>query len=106
MIQKVENELLSLRPSDVLTKTKFARAISLQIDFAEEILIELFKENKLRLIIRVDCLSEEYSHPIWFDSLEEYYKADSNHFCDQCGSRYNWKNAKVGFKRGIYTNDH
>lgn len=105
MLQKVELELLSLRPSDVLTKTKFARTISLQIDFAEEILIELFKEKKLRLIIRVDCLNEEYSHSIWFDSLEDYYKADPNLYCDQCASQFNWKNAKVGFKRGIYTND-
>lgn len=105
MIQKVENELLSLRPSDVLTKTKFARVTSMQIDFAEKILIELFKEKKLRLIIRVDCLNEEYRHPIWFNSLEEYYKANTNKNCDQCGSQFDWKNAKVGFKRGNYTHD-
>ena len=59
----------------------------MQVDFAEKILIELFKEKKLQLIIRVDCLDENYSHPIWFNSLEEYYMADPKKYCDQCGAK-------------------
>ncbi|ALC80433.1 hypothetical protein AM592_01660 [Bacillus gobiensis] len=74
---------------------------SIQVDFAEQILIELFKEKKLQLIIRVGCLNEEYSHSLWFNSLQEYYES-KDEFCVHCGAPLDWKNAKVGFKRGIY----
>jgi hypothetical protein len=102
VIQGVQKELLSLRPSDILTKNKLARATSIQIEIAEKILIELFKEKKLQLKIRVDCLNDDYPHSKWFNSLDDYYKTDQNLQCLDCGASYDWKNAKVGFKRGIY----
>ncbi|QGH35153.1 hypothetical protein GI584_14350 [Gracilibacillus salitolerans] len=75
------------------------------MDFAEEILIELFKEKKLKIIIRVPCIGEQYRHFITFNSLKEYYKANSqNTLCDQCDSIIEWDKAVVGFKRGIYSN--
>ncbi|MEH7312285.1 hypothetical protein V7115_14715 [Priestia megaterium] len=98
----MKKELLSLRPSDVLTKNQLARTAQIQVDFAESILIDLFKEKLLRLIIRVDCYNDDQSHSLWFNSLEEYYKASRKKNCESCGANFDWKNAKVGFKRGIY----
>lgn len=79
-----------------------ARSASIEIDFAEKLLIELFKEKMLQIIIRVDCTNEEYPHHIWFNTLEEYYVADQTKVCEQCGATFDWKKARVGFKRGIY----
>ncbi|PGF06481.1 hypothetical protein COM59_24175 [Bacillus pseudomycoides] len=72
------------------------------MDFAESILIDLFKDKFLQIIIRVNCNDKEYPHPLWFNSLEEYYAASKGFVCNDCGASYDWKGAKVGFKRGIY----
>ena len=101
-MQNIQMELLSLRPNDILTKNKLARIAKLDLETAEKILIELYKEKYLRIVIRVNCNSEEYEHVIWFNSLQEYYSAPQKNICNECGSSYDWKSAKVGFKRGIY----
>lgn len=97
----MEKQLLQLRPSDVLTKNIIARTTSLDVNKAEDILIELFKEKKLQIIIRIECINDE-PHFIWLNSLEEYYGFNSDSTCPECGLPYDLKNAKVGFKRGIY----
>lgn len=102
IIQKIQKELLSLRPNDILTKNKLARVATLDLDSAEKILIELYKEKYLQIVIRVNCNGEEYEHFVWFNSLKDYYSAPKDFICNECGSSYDWKNAKVGFKRGIY----
>jgi len=95
-------ELLDLRPTDVLTKDKLARKTNLHPDLAETILIDLFKDKVLQLYIRVYCNNEDYAHFVWFNSLNEYYNADEYFQCPECGSSLNWKNARVGFKRGVF----
>ncbi|WP_390217738.1 hypothetical protein [Halobacillus seohaensis] len=91
-----------MRPNDVLTKVQMARVIKSDLEFAENILIDLFKEKKLQVLIRVDCNNDDYSHPIWFNSLEEYYFSNKDSLCEECGCSYDWRNARIGFKRGIY----
>lgn len=91
--------MISLRPSDVLTKIKFARETSLSIPDAEKILIELYKEGALKLFIRIPCKNDE-SHYLFLNSLEDYYSVDSNMKCTDCELGFEWKKAMVGFKRG------
>lgn len=99
----VQQELLSLRPSDILTKNKLARSAHVNVDFAETLLVDLFKDKYLQMIIRVDCNDDEFVHSIFFNNLHEFYAAaENNSYCDQCGAPLDWKNAKVGFKKGIY----
>lgn len=100
-IQKMEHELLMLRPSDIITKYKLARKTNLSVETAEELLIELFKSKVLKIIIRVECVGEEESDFLTFNSLEDFYNA-SYDVSEQCQSTIDWKNAKVAFKRGVY----
>jgi hypothetical protein len=72
------------------------------VDFAETLLIDLLRENLLQVVIRVNCINDDYEHSIFFNSFEDFYTAPSNMLCGQCGAPLDWKNAKVGFKRGIY----
>lgn len=102
VIQGVQKELLALRPSDTLTKNKLARAANVDIDFAETLLVELFKEKYLQVVIRVECTYEDGEHYTHFNSFEDFYKAKSEDVCGSCGSAIDWKNAKIAFKRGIY----
>jgi len=98
VLSQVEKELLSLRPSDVITKSRLAKGAKMDAKSAEDILIELVSEGILNMIVAVECEDEE-SHIHLYDSLEEYAKAPQE--CSECGARMDFSNAKVGFKRSL-----
>lgn len=98
----MRRELLSLRPSDILTTNKLARNVKLDFDFAQSLLASLVNEGILSVVIAVGCENEDYSHSYFFYSFEEYYNADTNLKCPECGEPIDFKHAKIGFKRGNF----
>ncbi len=98
----MKKELLSLRPSDVLTTNKLARDIDLTLELAESLLADLVNEGMLNVILVASCINEDYSHSQMFFSFEEFYSAKSNMKCPDCGESMDFKNVKIGFRRGNY----
>jgi hypothetical protein len=98
----VERKLLSLRQSDILTTNKLARDVELDLGFAETLVADLVNEGILGVVIVVGCKNDEYSHPLFFYSFEEYYNASQYLICDECGQPIDFKNAKIGFTRGNF----
>lgn len=97
-MSEVMKELLSLRPSDVITKTKLATESHLDVKSAEQILIELVNEGILEMIFAVNCKNEEEQHVVLYDNVESLYQSQNKH-CQYCDSSMDFKNVRVGFKR-------
>lgn len=91
-------ELLSLRPSDVITKTKLATGSQLDVKSAEQVLIELVNEGILQMIFAVNCSNEDEQHVLLFENVESLYQSQNKH-CPYCESLMDFKNVRVGFKR-------
>ncbi len=95
-------ELLSLRPNDVITTNIMAIKVNLTYDFAELLLADLTNEGLLNVLLVVSCINEDYNHPYFFNSFDDFYKANSKMKCPICGDVFDFKNVKIGFKRGNY----
>ncbi|MGW9531127.1 hypothetical protein ACWHAM_26155 [Paenibacillus terrae] len=91
-------ELQSLRPSDVITKSKLARSGELDIKSAEMILVELVNEGILEMVFAVSCKNEDDAHVSLFYGLESLYKSKAK-FCPYCDIGMDFDNIRVGFKR-------
>jgi hypothetical protein len=98
----VQKELLSLRKSDILTTNKLVRNVSIEFEFARNLLADLVNEGLLEVIIVVGCENEDYPHFKIFHSFEEYYGSNDSTECDECGSPLDFRHAKIGFKRGNF----
>jgi hypothetical protein len=85
-----------------LTSNKLARDVSIDFEFAQSLLSELVNEGILYVIIVVGCSNEDYSHPYFFYSFEDYYNSDINMECSECGALLDFTNAKIGFRRGNF----
>lgn len=96
----LDETIKCLRKSDVLTKSLLSRKLIIDVNIAEEILIELVNKKVLELLIYVECEGEEYQHGKWFYSLEEYYNSSSDELCQECDALFDFQHAKVGFRRG------
>ncbi len=96
----VTKELLSLRPSDVITKTKLSIGSQLDVQSAEQVLIELVNEGILQMIFAVGCTNDEEQHVTFFEDAESFYKSQKDH-CVYCDSKLDYKNVRVGFKRKL-----
>lgn len=96
----LDETIKCLRKSDVLTKSLLSRKLIIDVNIAEEILIELVNKKILELLIYVECEGEEYQHGKWFYSLEEYYNSSADEFCQECDALFDFQHAKVGFRRG------
>lgn len=98
----MQQELLSLRPSDIMTTSLLARKVKLDIDFAETLLADMVNEGILDVVIAVGCTNEDYSHPHLFYSFDEFYRAPKSLKCKECGEPIDFINVKIGFRRGNF----
>ncbi|KIV55075.1 hypothetical protein AM501_03450 [Aneurinibacillus migulanus] len=85
-----------------MTKNRLARGTKLNVESAQIILTDLVNEGILDIVILVLCTNEEYSHPHWFYSLDDYYSAPRDMVCKECGAPLDFQNAKVGFQKGRF----
>ena len=97
----IRKELLSLRPSDIITSYRLARNVSIEYSLAQDLLVDLVNEGILSVVIVVGCVNDEYSHSQFFYSFDDYYAANGR-MCKECEQPLDFNKAKIGFRRGNY----
>lgn len=98
VLNGILSELQSLRPSDVITKSRLAMKGNLDVTSAERILAELVNEGVLEMIFAVSCKNEEEGHTVLFNGFDELYQ-NQDKTCPYCESEMNFEDIRVGFKR-------
>lgn len=99
VLKGVTSELLALRPSDVITKSRLASKGNLDIKSAERILVELVNDGILDMIFAVECKGDDGErHTVLFENVEDLSEAFKKK-CPSCEADMDFDNIRVGFKR-------
>lgn len=105
--KRIISELEKLLKSDVITPMLLSRKAKVSTLEATMALDFLVKNKELEFFIVVECSNpdsryeNEITHYKYFNSIEEFNDFSKNPECTICGCgyKYNFKDAKIGFKR-------
>lgn len=101
MLEKLNNELNSINPNDVISPRLLSRKVKLPLATTKEILIDLSYEKIIGVKYIVTCRNpqEDYQHAFPFTKRKELVKfiLSQGRKCPDCGSHLNTDDIRVAF---------
>lgn len=110
MLQRINDYVVTLRKHDTISSSLFSRKVQIPLEFGKKILGDLVSIGIMEYFIIVPCSNpiEDAEHYAVFSSLEDLNLCMAQEMCpvcDQCGSRYDVRKAKIGYRRRIQRNE-